>query len=460
MLTYLGSAASMLPLAAIAGAVAYLPMFLYRRRHIPGFSPLRHLLSYLFCAYAFMVLLVVFFWHPGLSYRSLNLYPFMDIVGAYAGGGSMLTSQFMLNIVMFLPLGLLLPFVFPKRVNRVYTVALIALCVTLVIEILQYFLGRAADIDDVIANTLGGIAGFAVYVLLQRAFAGKPWNEKVFAGEFIAIRRRVVASTAVILLLILLPVTLDAADQNSDYGLVRYCAIRLPRNLTVDMALPETAASRMVYQVYSEDMNEAAGRILSALNLGGEYSERRFGELLYVNHRDWFLVCKEQGTWSLRIPDGLNLAELLGEKELQVLEDAAQSIAGMFIKEGESISFVARLGGESETVFKFTVQGGSDYTDGAIDVGLTKDAVHWISSNVIRAQQCSPVEVIPAQDAIRAATLYGEYDAEFSEATLTGFSEDYVVRDGLVLPAYRLSGTAIKGKETIQWESLVDAVRR
>jgi glycopeptide antibiotics resistance protein len=194
----------MLPLAAIAGAVVYLPIFLYRRKRVPGFSPVRHLLGYLFCAYAAMVLLVVFFWQPGLTNRLLNLYPFMDIVGAYAGGGSMLSSQFMLNIAMFLPFGLFLPFVFPTRFNRAYKVRLIALFATLAIEILQYFLGRAADIDDVIANTLGGIAGFAVYVLLQRAFLGKSWSGRIFAGECVATRLRIIFSAAFLLVLVLL----------------------------------------------------------------------------------------------------------------------------------------------------------------------------------------------------------------------------------------------------------------
>ncbi|MEL7609716.1 MAG: VanZ family protein [Bacillota bacterium] len=460
MLAYLRSAASMLPLAAIAGAVVYFPLFLYRRKRSPGFSPLRHLLGYLFCAYAGMVLLVVFLWHPGLSQRLLNLYPFMDIIGAYAGGGSMLSSQFMLNIAMFLPLGLFLPFAFPRRGNRAYKVALIALCATLAIEITQYFLGRAADIDDVIANTLGGVAGFAVYVLLQRAFSGKPWSGKVFGGEHIATRRRVMASATLLLLLILLPVTLDAADQNSDYGLVRYCAIRLPRNLALGVTLPDTAATRTVYQVRTADMHEEASRIVSAFHLEGEYNESRMGELLYVNHRDWFLVFKEQGTWNLQIPDGLNFEQFLETQGAQSPEGAAQSIAGMFLREGETISSVTRLDGDAETVFKLTVQGGSDYTDGAIDIGLSGDAVRWISFNVIRAQQRGQVEVISAEDAVRAATLYGEYDAEFSDATLTGFSEDYVVHEGLVLPAYRLSGTATRGGETIQWESLVDSVRR
>lgn len=41
------------------------------------------------------------------------------------------------------------------------------------IEILQYFIGRSADIDDLIMNTLGGILGWLIFCVVQRTRAGK-----------------------------------------------------------------------------------------------------------------------------------------------------------------------------------------------------------------------------------------------------------------------------------------------
>lgn len=67
----------------------------------------------------------------------------------------------MLNMIMFLPFGLMLPLVFPKRINRFYLVALISLAATALIEGIQYAIGRVGDVDDMIANLMGGAAGFA-----------------------------------------------------------------------------------------------------------------------------------------------------------------------------------------------------------------------------------------------------------------------------------------------------------
>ena len=71
------------------------------------------------------------------------------------------------NVVLFLPLGILLPLV-SSRFHLLKRVLLLALCLSLSIELLQFmlrFLGnaRAVDIDDVLLNTLGACLGFGFY---------------------------------------------------------------------------------------------------------------------------------------------------------------------------------------------------------------------------------------------------------------------------------------------------------
>lgn len=71
------------------------------------------------------------------------------------------------NIVLFLPLGILLPLTF-ARFRSLKRVMAIAFCLSLSIETIQFFsrfIGspRAVDIDDVLLNTLGACLGFVVY---------------------------------------------------------------------------------------------------------------------------------------------------------------------------------------------------------------------------------------------------------------------------------------------------------
>ena len=84
------------------------------------------------------------------------------------------------NIALFLPLGILLPFV-SNRFRRFKHLLLFALCLSVGIEATQFalrFVGntRSADIDDVILNTLGACLGFLLYryVLLRLASPRQP----------------------------------------------------------------------------------------------------------------------------------------------------------------------------------------------------------------------------------------------------------------------------------------------
>ncbi|WP_440709486.1 VanZ family protein [Herbiconiux sp. YIM B11900] len=74
-----------------------------------------------------------------------------------------------LNVAVFVPLGLLLAL----TGTRLRSVFALALALTLFIEITQYLtdLGRTADINDVITNTVGACLGWAVASGLRRIAA-------------------------------------------------------------------------------------------------------------------------------------------------------------------------------------------------------------------------------------------------------------------------------------------------
>lgn len=73
------------------------------------------------------------------------------------------------NMLMFAPLGLALPFVL-KRSGFGWTV-LAGFCFTFVIEFLQGFTSqRDGNIDDVICNTAGTAVGYLLYLLMKLLF--------------------------------------------------------------------------------------------------------------------------------------------------------------------------------------------------------------------------------------------------------------------------------------------------
>lgn len=76
---------------------------------------------------------------------------------------------YVLYIIMFMPLGFLLPLLWKQyeKIGRVITVgAVFSLC----IEMGQLFNRRKTDIDDVIMNVIGTALGFGVWFVFYKAF--------------------------------------------------------------------------------------------------------------------------------------------------------------------------------------------------------------------------------------------------------------------------------------------------
>lgn len=70
------------------------------------------------------------------------------------------------NMLMFIPMGIMLPLVF-KNINK-KNIFVVAILITLSIEILQPIVGRSFDIDDIIMNFIGSIIGYlAVTIFIK-----------------------------------------------------------------------------------------------------------------------------------------------------------------------------------------------------------------------------------------------------------------------------------------------------
>lgn len=79
------------------------------------------------------------------------------------------------NIVLFLPLGFLLPIMYKQFRNFIFLCIAAFLC-SFLIESIQYFISinwgynRIADIDDLVLNVIGSILGFILYVFCNIFF--------------------------------------------------------------------------------------------------------------------------------------------------------------------------------------------------------------------------------------------------------------------------------------------------
>jgi glycopeptide antibiotics resistance protein len=100
----------------------------------------------------------------------LNLVPFRSIDSLIRRKGWAFPFDLDItgNILAFVPLGLLLPWL-SIRLRRTGLIGLISFALSSFIETLQYISNtRYTDIDDIILNTLGSIMGYLAYCLFKR----------------------------------------------------------------------------------------------------------------------------------------------------------------------------------------------------------------------------------------------------------------------------------------------------
>lgn len=80
-----------------------------------------------------------------------------------------LIVEFVVNVALFVPLGLALPFVCKKI--SLLKATLIGFGSSFSIELLQCFIdNRNSNIDDLICNTLGAVVGYLLYLLIKKLF--------------------------------------------------------------------------------------------------------------------------------------------------------------------------------------------------------------------------------------------------------------------------------------------------
>lgn len=110
--------------------------------------------------------------------RELILQPFYTVVSAQKNREAYRAA--LMNVILFIPVGLTLPHVFPRRWKmgaRVCLTVAFALLLSVALEAAQYlFYIGTTEIDDVICNTLGAMIGMVqlpISALLQSAFGKK-----------------------------------------------------------------------------------------------------------------------------------------------------------------------------------------------------------------------------------------------------------------------------------------------
>ncbi len=133
---------------------------------------LRELVMYGFFCFLILLSAQTFIYNSGMN--ELRLVPFQIITEQLGDMNSTAFSRraFIFNIIgnagIFVPIGIFIAYLFKK--NAAGT-ALCGFYISLVIETVQLPLDRTTDVDDLILNTAGAVAGYYIYRLAMRVIA-------------------------------------------------------------------------------------------------------------------------------------------------------------------------------------------------------------------------------------------------------------------------------------------------
>ncbi|OIQ58590.1 VanZ like family protein [Moorella thermoacetica] len=170
----------MIPLNFWFFCVFALPFWFYQRRksyrknrgHI---DPLREVILNLFFVYG---LGVAYFTFPDgffpFAMKSFNFNVFVALMDLWHRP-LIAVINILGNVVLFIPLGIFIPLL-DERFHSLVKMGLLGLGCSAGIEVIQYLSGssRAADIDDIILNTIGAAIGYGFFALAKSLNKPRP----------------------------------------------------------------------------------------------------------------------------------------------------------------------------------------------------------------------------------------------------------------------------------------------
>lgn len=130
----------------------------YILSHKEKFILYKEILMLCFIIYILLLYYIVTF--QDNNYGTNNFVPFREIF-RYSVTSKLFIRNVIGNVLLFIPFGAFVAHYVNN--NKIIIPAILSLLVSCSIEFAQSLIGRTADIDDVILNTVGGVLGYLIY---------------------------------------------------------------------------------------------------------------------------------------------------------------------------------------------------------------------------------------------------------------------------------------------------------
>lgn len=147
----------------IIGCVYFIWYFIQKKRKKDVYLNKKKLIfSALLIGYIIVVVFATLLMERRAFLVEPNLMPFSSYISAWNSFGMLLWRNIILNICMFIPLGMILP-LFHRIFKKWWFTYLTGLFLTVLIEVSQYISKRGIfELDDIINNALGCMIGYGI----------------------------------------------------------------------------------------------------------------------------------------------------------------------------------------------------------------------------------------------------------------------------------------------------------
>lgn len=99
-----------------------------------------------------------------IEFGGVNWMPFREIL-RYDFGTDLFYRQVIGNIILFIPFGYFATYY--SKLTKIRHIFFVTFITSTTIEVVQRFIGRSFDVDDIILNVVGGIIGFLLFIGLD-----------------------------------------------------------------------------------------------------------------------------------------------------------------------------------------------------------------------------------------------------------------------------------------------------
>ena len=105
--------------------------------------------------------------------EGVSFIPFTSYIEAWEKSSLIAWRNILINIVLFVPFGFLIPLTF-KKINSLLQTSIFTVIFSFCIELLQVLSNRGIfEIDDVINNLVGSVVGYTILKLICKCVVNK-----------------------------------------------------------------------------------------------------------------------------------------------------------------------------------------------------------------------------------------------------------------------------------------------